>query len=229
MSWGTGFVALSILGPVVLTNRHVVTGRDNDTGQLLSTMGAEPNELVICHHRRGARGQWVSRMERIRDAAGNPLWIEHPTLKSAADFVAVLLTQLDDAFLYPVELEEQTPAILLQPGEPISVIGYPFGKFVEGGFPIWSTGFLATELSFDFEGLPRVLIDCRTRRGQSGSPVLAFRGPYVQIAFEDGTSKSRTAKSARLLGINSGRINKESDTGTVWKAAALRSLVDSIR
>lgn len=228
LAFGTGFVAQSPAGPVLITNRHNVTGRDNRTGECLSKLGAVPSEIVVSHHRRGALGQWISCVEPLYVAEEKPRWIEHPRLKERADFVALPLTQLKDVDLFPVSLNENHPLLRVGPAETVSVIGYPFGRSVEGGFPIWATGFLAAELIFDFDDLPCTLIDCRSRQGQSGSPVIAFRPAGFNHAFEDGSTHIGGGNQSRFLGIYSGRINKESDLGIVWKVGALRELVEGI-
>ena len=46
LSTGTGFIVRTPIGPVLVTNRHNVTGRDQNTGQPLSRTGAIPNETL---------------------------------------------------------------------------------------------------------------------------------------------------------------------------------------
>jgi len=95
LATGTGFVVNSNSGPALITNRHNVTGRHQDTGEhLLSTVGI-PNEIQILQNRQNRLGEWVPRVEPIL-IGGQPLWIEHPTLGERADFVALPLTQLND-------------------------------------------------------------------------------------------------------------------------------------
>src|SRR5438445_620375 len=98
---GTAFVAPSPRGPVLITNRHNVTGRHQETGECLSKQAAIPNELVIAHHHTSQLGAWILRVEPLYDAAGNRLWIEHPSLGAKADFIALPLTHLEDVKLYP--------------------------------------------------------------------------------------------------------------------------------
>lgn len=101
---GTGFVANAPRGPVLVTNRHNVTGRNQETGQPLSPTGGVPNEVVIMHNRANLLGQWVARTEPLHGNNGQPLWIEHAGLGARADFVALPLTQLNDVQLYPYDL-----------------------------------------------------------------------------------------------------------------------------
>jgi hypothetical protein len=121
-----------------------------------------------------------------------------------------------------------TVPIAVFPTSSVSVIGYPFGITVGGGTAIWATGFVASEPEMNYEGLPVFLIDCRTRQGQSGSPVISFHAARTNVLLEDDTAPMFSKPVYRFLGIYSGRINAESDLGKVWKVAALVELVESI-
>ena len=223
---GTGFVANAPRGPVLITNRHNVTGRNQETGQPLSPTGGVPNEIVIMQNRANLLGQWVSRTEPLYNINGQPLWIEHPGLGARADFVALPLTQMGDVQLYPYTLGVGDTAILVAPAEVVSVVGFPFGLTAGGCLAVWATGFVATDHDIDYGALPVFLIDCRSRQGQSGSAVIAHRTGGA-VATEQGVMVGAGVMT-RFLGIYSGRINAESDLGFVWKATAIRQLVDGI-
>jgi hypothetical protein len=227
LSTGTAFVVHTNAGPMLLTNRHNVTGKDNWTGKHLSKTAAEPNAIVISHHVKGRLGVWAKRTEPLFE--GDPLkarWHEHPVLKERADFVALPLTQLTGVELFPCSIAEQTPYLVVGPAEPVSVIGFPFGNSAQG-FPIWATGFVASDPDIDYDHLPILLVDCRTRQGQSGSPVVAFRSAGF-IKYSDGNTHAMPTGQARFMGIYSGRMNAESDIGIVWKASAIRELIASV-
>ena len=227
----TGFVIETKKGPHLITNRHVVTGAHN----IARTVSWIPTELKIQHHKKGHLGQWVSRVEQLVVENVNQ-WHEHPVLGDEADFVALPLTQLDEVDLYSVDPVNPWYAevdgdkgmdFLLSPSDMVSIVGFPFGKSSSGYVPIWVTGFLASELSENFEGLPVQLIDSRTRPGQSGSPVFAYRsgGP---VPTEKGVATIFSGPVAKLLGVYSGRINEQSDLGRVWKVSVLADLVHAI-
>ena len=223
---GTGFVAESEIGPVLITNLHNVTGRNPVTGQPLSPSGAIPNEIHILHNCATQLGQWVPRVEPLLQD-GEPRWIEHPHLGPHADFVALPLSKLDDVELYPYSLGEGDPQIMVSPADTVSVVGFPFGIRSGGSLAVWVTGFVATEPQVDHDGLPVFLIDCRARQGQSGSAVIAHRSGGM-VTLEDGSSAVFAGPVTRFLGIYSGRINVESDLGIVWKAQSIRELVASL-
>ena len=229
LSTGTGFVSPSATGPLLITNRHDVTGRRQDNNKPLSATGGIPNEVVIFHNVKGQLGSWQSKIEPLYFDPENEKkrWFEHPVLGGTADFVALPLTQLDDVELYPYDLAKPGEDMLIGPAEAVSVIGFPFGITAGGNFPVWATGFIASEPVVDYDDLPIQLIDCRSRQGQSGSPVLAYRSGGM-IAMADGSSAAFDGPVSKLIGIYSGRINAESDIGIVWKTSAILELVNSI-
>jgi len=226
LSTGTAFVVVASSGPVLITNRHNVTGRDQESGKPLSPTGGVPSELLVWHNVKGKLGEWISRTEPLFNGQA-PRWREHPVLGPKADFVALPLSQLQEVELYPHDIENLGPDIHVGPADPVSVIGFPFGLTGGGALGVWATGFLASEPEVNFANLPIQLIDCRTRQGQSGSPVIAYRaGGMVPMA--GGGAAAFSGPVSRFIGVYSGRINAESDLGIVWKVAAIRELVRCI-
>lgn len=163
---------------VLITNRHVVTGLHQSTGQALHRHGGLPDNLVVHFH--GSGGEtwgWTAVTLPLFRASGEPYWFEHPTLGEAADVVALNVGWASDVARYPYYLDTAHDRIgmVIRPSEPLSVLGFPFGMSSSERFPIWATGFLVQELALITPDIPTFLIDCRTRAGQSGSPVIAFR------------------------------------------------------
>jgi len=232
---GTGFLMEKNGVYFLITNRHIVTGRHNETNELLDENGRIPKCLSILHAKNtGSESifQWIYKNEELYDIQGNPLWIEHPKLKEKADFVALRLKDLEDCKFFPYSFGGLGENISVGPAEVVSVVGFPLGLGSRGpmttiGLALWVTGFIASELEIDYGGLPRFLIDCRTRPGQSGSPVIAYRSGGAIPRSGGGTIISGPPMS-KLLGIYSGRINNESDLGFVWKVFAIKELIDSI-
>jgi hypothetical protein len=225
LSTATGFIVRSRRGPLLITNRHVVTGRHQETNEPLSPTGGLPNELGIVHNHERGLGYWSERVEELITADGLPRWIEHPTLGSRADVVAIHLENLDGVAIYPVDLVQREPDISVGPADVVSVVGFPFGlRAGSGSYAIWATGFVASELGIDYEGLPLFLVDCRTREGQSGSPVIAYRSGAVPLT--NGNTAILRGTATVFLGVYSGRINHASDLGRVWKVEAVRALVE---
>ena len=214
-----------------VTNRHVVTGRHQETSECLSKNAAIPDSVVIYFHKEGsAHRDWLPIRLPLYRPDGSKYWIEHPSLGEQADVVALNLSWGKDVSKYPYYLDMELDAIqlALSPADPISVIGFPFGLSSFGRFPIWATGFLAQDLDLIVPERPVFLVDCRTRHGQSGSPVIAFRNSGVRVRKEGRIVVTLTPEPKwEFLGIYSGRVNSESDLGSVWHVRALGELLDA--
>lgn len=226
LSCGTGFVIeTDKCGPVLITARHNFTGRHQETDKPLSKFLAIPNEVVIHHNKKGMPGEWTQRVEALV-VDDVPCWIEHPTLGSKADFVALILKSTEDVEIHSYDPEHVGHDFLVCPADPVSVIGFPFG-FKADGYPIWATGFIASDPSIDVENMPIQLIDCRSRPGQSGAPVVAYHGSG-SVPTAVGTFAVMDEPAVRFIGVYSGRINNESDIGRVWKASAIDELIKAL-
>ncbi|MBY5792979.1 serine protease [Rhizobium leguminosarum bv. viciae] len=224
---GSGFICFGPTGPLLITNRHNVTGRDQRTGDILSRYSEVPDAISIRHNRSGRPGQVVVKDEALFDDQGEPRWVEHPELKAKADFVALPLTNVADVDFYTYDPSEPGgQGMTIGPTSVVSVLGFPFGISGGSSLPVWATGFVASEPDADFDDLPTFLIDCRTRKGLSGSPVIAYR--YGSADYEGGGIIAFDKPVTRFLGIYAGRVNPDADLGIVWKATAIADLVNSI-
>jgi S1-C subfamily serine protease len=226
LSTGTGFIVDAPRGPVLITNRHNVTGRRQDNNQPLSKTGGIPNKIRILRNDAYNVGSWRPVSYDLLDVQGNMLWVEHPTMGAAADFIALPIDTPFDVTNYPYVTSKPARELLLKPSETVSVIGFPFGQAAGGYFGIWVSGFVASEPDVDYDNKPLFLIDCRTRPGQSGSPVVAVRNG---IANMKGGSTTMGGNWSEFLGIYSGRINDQSDLGIVWKRNAIEELIATIK
>ncbi|KNZ68662.1 hypothetical protein Tfer_2753 [Thermincola ferriacetica] len=217
----TGFVVQYGQMPYLITNWHVVSGRNPNSGKLLSPeTGATPDSIRIFHHT-AKLGEWIITSEALYDSDGNPRWIEHK-LGRKIDVVALPLSELDKVKLYPLDLRLAESKIIPQPGMPASIIGYPFGlsNFL---WPIWKTGHIASDPDVDFDGCPIFLIDATTRSGMSGSPVvLRLTHTYYSNNVQGLVSEGVTTK---FLGVYSGRIHNEAEIGKVWKPKVISEIL----
>lgn len=229
LAWGTGFTVSTKIGHALITARHNFTGKNPYTGKLLSEHGGIPNKVEIFRNVKDKLGKWLPVMQPLYEdikSMLSPLWYEHPRFGEQADVVALSLQANDKIVCYPYELDEKNK-IAINPADIVSVIGFPFGKTAGGCLAIWVTGFMASEHNYSYEGMPKFLIDCRSRQGQSGSPVVAHRSGGA-IPMEDGSTAIFTNPITNLLGVYSGRINAESDLGIVWKKEVITEIVDSL-
>ena len=75
---GTCFFVMSIDGPVLVTNRHNFTGRNNFTDELLHKEGAIPDHAVVTMHGPHEVLYHIDLADHGNPEA--PAWTEHPTL-----------------------------------------------------------------------------------------------------------------------------------------------------
>jgi hypothetical protein len=221
----TGFVVQVSERPCLITNWHVVSGIDPQTGQMLSPSAGVPDELRIIHHASVRLGSWVRRSEPLRDATGSSRWLEHPR-GSQVDVVAVPLSSLDsEVKLYPLDLRLANMAMVPRPGMPVFIIGFPFGLAAAGSIPIWKTGHIASDPDLDYGGQPAFLIDATTRSGMSGSPViLRLTGGYESGS---GMYTQMGPPTTKFLGIYSGRIHGQAEIGKVWRPSLIEEIVSA--
>jgi hypothetical protein len=212
----------SAQGVGLVTARHNLTGRHHDTHACLHKQGGVPDRIEIFHNGLEA-GTNELRVETIIGSNGEALWQEHPKLGALCDVAFLPLRNAPKVLLAPYTWQNQYPDIAVKIAEPLSVVGFPMSQTGGGMLAIWSTGYIASEPSQDYAGQPKFLIDCRTRQGQSGSPVIAYR---------DGTYRSEGAALnftggpvIRPLGVYTGRIHPDADIGVVWKWQIVEDLM----
>ena len=223
LSTATGFVVQHSGTRFLVTNLHVLAGRQPETNSVLSPTGALPDHVRIAHHT-DTLGTWVFQSEPILDDEERPLWVEHPS-GSQVDIAALQLREEDERIrFYELDLSLADTDMVPQVAMPVSIIGFPLGLTSAGAFPIWKTGHIASDPDIDYQGRPAFLIDATTRGGMSGSPVvLRMQGGYSTRDGRMIMAQSRPA--TRFLGIYSGRIHGESEIGLVWRPNLLTEIL----
>lgn len=228
LACGTGFMANTPGGPVLVTARHCVTGRDQETNQPISNHGGVPNRVVVCYTVQPTNGdiEWAEASYFLHgEDQDDRYWHEHPSYGAAYDFVALPVGLTPNLLINAYDLQPPPDPILLRPAETVSIIGFPLGRSAGFRFGIWSTGFLASEPLVPYDNKPLLLVDCRTKRGQSGSPVVAVRSGVVKL--ESGATVDVGQRAVQFVGLYSGRVSEGSDIGIVWKASAIQELLST--
>ncbi|MGY4433129.1 hypothetical protein ACVWWO_005606 [Bradyrhizobium sp. F1.13.1] len=137
----------------------------------------------------------------------SPFWVQHPmAFEWNVDLIALELGNLREpgrAFCvndmtYDKHLHfAGSDVFVLGHGLPESISAYPVP------FPIWKRGSIASEIIVPWNMRPAFLIDSRTSKGMSGSPVFArIFGP---AAMADMTIRTENILTSEFLGIYSGR------------------------
>lgn len=232
LATGTGFVVFSNRRSYLVTNWHVLTGRDPITDEPTGSSSAKPSYLeahVIVESKVDQSLGKVRYDLRLYDDDGRPRWLVHPTLGRAVDVVAI-----EFGPAYPARTEDFMPYDATEPLDPaaftptseVSIVGFPFDLDQRIDLPVWTRASIATEPELDFEGKPCFLVDARARPGQSGSLVIAYWTPERTKLTRRGNIQIGAGESWELLGIYSGRITATSDLGRVWKREAIRAVLE---
>jgi hypothetical protein len=173
---GSGVIAQIASGHELVTARHVLSGRDPETGQPLRLDGGLPNKIEV----EGCNTKFVVDLyEGSNDPNSDaPRFGVHP--RGPQIDVAVLgvdpghlFIALDRSFLIPHQNEQlqlfvsQTCYII---GFPEDIVHRPRPGVI---LPIWKTGHIASEPNLDWNAEPKLLIDATTRSGMSGAMVVA--------------------------------------------------------
>lgn len=235
----------------LITARHNVTGRHWETGEYMGTHPLAPTHLRLTSlapppteagwplvplaedpTRVGIEMRLSGRLIPLLFEDWRPFWREHPTLGPRMDVVAISLDPIpaEDLLTTWNEPSEDDPADLvdwprLAAGADVFIIGFPY-RLTSGPFlPLWLRGTIASEPYFGYrvhdENLPLMLIDARTRQGQSGSPVIRHIGANQFLMRRNGTPGLSVLPQSELVGVYSGRTSDESDLGYVWLMEAV--------
>ena len=130
---GTCFFVMSADGPVLVTNRHNFTGRNNLTGEPLHRQCGTPGHVVVTLHGPNEVHYQIDLVDHVNSE--RPAWTEHPTLGTKSDIVALPVKDMANI------IREKNIASLANGwhrwdvGSEVQVIGYPYGQMA-GPFPV---------------------------------------------------------------------------------------------
>lgn len=244
MAHGSAFVYRLDGKDRLITARHNVTGRHWETNEFLGGYTTEPTHLRVMFFKDPPEKWAVSRSED-NPRVGNiqvllhqylvpligqdwrPIWKQHPVLGGDMDVAEVPFNPPDGVMIMSWERTdprtgpEQAPwPSQLFPGEDVFIVGYPYRLTVGPSFPLWIRGTVASDPIFGYnaggKSYPLWLVDARTRKGQSGAPVMRHRPPGTIVFRNDGQPGRTVLPDSDLLGVYSGRTSDESDLGFVW-------------
>lgn len=222
----TGFFLKKASDWFLVTNWHVLSGRNPENGQPRHIRGAVPDRCrFYTSVREGLQLGWAPSIRFLGDAMNDSAtWYQHPSQGQNAD-IAVLPIEPEQAGIAKDLLDQSghDQDMFIDLGENLFIPGYPLGFAASGHMPIWKRASLASSLEVG-HGMDRFFyIDTATREGMSGSPCLALSN-WRHYSLDRVTNQMRIVErplSWRLLGVYSGRRNPsdnfEAQIGIVWR------------
>lgn len=232
LACGSGFLWRHEGTSFLVSNWHNFSGRDPKTKQPISDTAGIPDR-VICRlwKNKVSNGKEVPGVNSdefafsLIDESGKATFREHP-LGCEID-IAALPVELHP-HVKPFYLNEHKfdDEVSIYPGQDVFIVGFPLGLIVGKSLPVWKRGTIASEPYVPIDGVKKLLVDTATRKGMSGSFVIA---QHTGIFAPKGkmTGDSWIGTSRKILGIYSGRLgasNVEAQLGIVWH----RELIDEV-
>ncbi len=105
--------------------------------------------------------------------------------------------------------------------------GYPKGITDYTGQPLWKRASVASSVLRGWESQPKFLVDCASRQGMSGAPVMMYNKSGV-IQFGTGRYVQE-GPVAIFAGVYSGRLgnsdNLEAQIGVVWNWTVINDVI----
>lgn len=236
LSKGTCFFAKVNKKLYLVTNWHIVSGRNADTNICLSNTCAIPNKLRVYLPRiienKGVKYDPHVYLEiPLYDKDDNKRWLEKKVNGRTIDVALIPCGDIrDDLFYLPIEEAEEpfNEGVECFIASEIYIIGFPFGNDY-GYIPIWKRASVASEPESDIEGLPYFFADTATKEGMSGSPVILYKDRAIKIMDKE---KGNSYHKTKFVGVYSGRIGANADVrndaqlGRVWKAKVIQEIID---
>lgn len=241
LATGSGFFWANGEETFLVTNWHNFSGRNPDDGSPMSATGGIPDRVAFSAYRQTSEtdSQGYFSLEVLTITVPlcesdhtNPRWYQHPRFGPSVDVAAINVT--DALRCYGIHFRqanilEDDAEIEAYASQDVFIVGYPLGLVTGVPIPVWKRGTIATEPSFDPDGLPKLYVDAATRKGMSGSVVIArhiFAGTYQKKSGEE--AQVLYAKKDLVLGVYSGRLhpdNIQAQLGIVWKRNTIEETV----
>lgn len=249
VSQGTGFYYLledSTKGKIIflVTNYHVLTGNSPNTDKL-----PKGDNIKFYFHRDPNNPGEVNEIRiPLFTKEKKEVWIASDDYPDA-DVVAtpILSAFTKGASIYTIDENWTKSNMKIRPTSTITLVGYPYGFFDKKNWlPIWKTGTIATEPSYNFEGKPLMLIDISAFPGMSGSPAFAiangayqtvdgpttvgqvrmFLGIYASMQMiTEAKYLEELAQKDSEKGI---KISSSLELGHIWKADLIVNMIKKI-
>jgi S1-C subfamily serine protease len=221
----TGFIWKLQEKHYLVTNWHVITGRNARTGKL--ELAARPDSFrALFNVRAGEFGKSEANVA-LRDKNGHPLWLVHPSSKGRIDVVVLPINLFGPTAavdLSPINLHTAKP-LRIRIGMEVFILGYPFGMDPPG-FPVWKRGTIASEPDLVSMTTGYYLVDTASRPGMSGAPVILqnWTSDYVEGSVRAITDTPAT----NIIGVYSGRLHAAADEaqiGMVWHVSYIEEII----
>lgn len=238
LKFATGYLTKSEGRIYLISNWHVLSGRNCHTGQTIDKSGDLPQLITFPLYKfYPDKTMYTKEHLEIDVPLGNdliePIWIEHPSGQevdiAAVEVVADFPETAKLDFLSDLPVSQ-----LLKPevASDVFVLGFPLGIAKQDFLPIWKRASIASEPEVSVEKQEKILIDTATREGMSGSPVFAYTKSAFALDWEDMPGAYAVpGLHFKFLGVYSGRYGSDdlfgAQLGIVWKETLINEMLSA--
>lgn len=223
----------------LVSNWHVLSGRNTYTGQPIHQDGAIPKFLLLhvpkpWPHIHIDPTTTEFKLDLVREH-GEPLWSQHE-MGQKYDLACVELPkdcEIPENSTLPHTLNNKD--IIQIPGIEVFIMGFPEGLVKQGGYPIWKRASIASHPEILSDNLPITLVDTAARPGMSGAPAFIVQYNGQLVTDEKGIHTDFGAKPYKFAGIFSGRYGAEKENrdelsaqlGRLWWEHIVEQMLDN--
>jgi hypothetical protein len=235
--------------PYLITNWHVISGRNPFTGEILSEQGFIPSrfrfyglelelsngivQIVRRRYQMSGDENVAALLSTPPQVNGVPvdIWAfplqNGMVIKKDASRVGFVGADIASGFIN----EQSTSQIETAAGDDCYILGYPLQNSVGGRFPIWKRGSIASETPIGVDNKPMFLVDAAVTRSMSGSPVV--RKVTTLVATVRQTGHIREMQAFEFIGIYAGRLESKSlmatNIGYAWFQTLIPRVIEFYR
>ncbi|MGV1014489.1 MAG: S1 family peptidase [Methyloceanibacter sp.] len=210
----------------LVTNWHVVTCRNFQTGDNLTNHGGRPDKLRVMFNIRTPTFGKQRYDLIIRDENGEPLWLVYPGRRLDVVAIPLPFTGTEPTFILNPINTLASADLAVGVGMDVFILGYPFGA-EPPGLPVWKQGSIASEPELARLTTDYFLVDTASRPGMSGAPVI--RRSWGYHLFRGDTVSMGPGAETTFIGVYSGRIHtadtSDAQLGLVWPASYINEII----
>lgn len=222
----------------LVTNWHVITGRNYQTDETIHKSGAIPGflnlefhtirktEIQTFHHDEAI----VNEVELYKQIDGEidsekPLFHIHPIFGNKIDIAVLDLTAIfknyPDVNIESYDFSKENQNSSLEIMDEVFITGYPLtSSTTPNKYPIYKNATIASEPDA-WDSVPIFYVDGKTKSGMSGSPIVKRKRMQI-IPNEVGEGGEVFPEKIECIAIYSGRDRQENDEyqaelGIAWK------------
>ncbi len=230
----TGFFYQRRARDYLVTNWHVLSGRNARTGQSMLASGAIPDKIQFLFRAKPLGSTWLSPptplVQTDEQQGTTSSWFQHP-LGQEIDLASIRLLDFPEVVLVSLPTENNAPeALTHEIGTDCYVVGFPLSHIRTRETVVWKRASIATEFDLDFNSTASFLIDATTSKGMSGSPVFLRQTGQVHYAYGE-VGFWTGGPATEFVGVYSGRYlssdGSELSLGHVWKRSLIDEMIDT--